>query len=115
MSFISDVFTPGGTGADTGGAQPNIIMLGVTVMAFVLIFYFLIMRPQQKRSKEQKKLMDSVAKGSEVLTSGGLTGRVTKISDAGYITIALNDTTNIVIKRNFVAAVLPKGTIKKAL
>lgn len=115
MSFISDVFTPGGTGADTGGSQPNMIMLGVTVVAFVLIFYFLIMRPQQKRSKEQKKLMDSVAKGSEVLTSGGLAGRVTKISDAGYITIALNDTTDIVIKRNFVAAVLPKGTIKKAL
>ncbi|MFP3374367.1 preprotein translocase subunit YajC, partial [Pseudomonas sp. SIMBA_068] len=48
----------------------------------------------------------------EVLTSGGLVGRVTKVSDTGYVAIALNDTNEVVIKRDFVAAVLPKGTIK---
>ncbi|EAZ8444576.1 preprotein translocase subunit YajC, partial [Salmonella enterica] len=82
------------------------------LVVFGLIFYFMILRPQQKRTKEHKKLMDSIAKGDEVLTNGGLVGRVTKVAEAGYIAIALNDTTEVVIKRDFVAAVLPKGTMK---
>jgi preprotein translocase subunit YajC len=82
------------------------------LVVFGLIFYFMILRPQQKRAKEHKKLMDSISKGDEVLTSGGLVGRVTKVSDTGYVAIALNDTNEVVIKRDFVAAVLPKGTIK---
>jgi preprotein translocase subunit YajC len=82
------------------------------LVVFGLIFYFMILRPQQKRTKEHKKLMDSIAKGDEVLTTGGLVGRVAKVADTGYISIALNDTTEVVIKRDFVAAVLPKGTMK---
>jgi preprotein translocase subunit YajC len=74
-------------------------------------FYFMILRPQQKRTKEHKNLMNSIAKGDEVLTNG-LVGRVTKVAESGYIAIALNDTTEVVIKRDFVAAVLPKGTMK---
>ncbi len=69
----------------------------------------MILRPQQKRTKEHKNLMNSIAKGDEVLTNGGLVGRVTKVAETGYIAIALNDTTEVVIKRDFVAAVLPKG------
>jgi len=84
----------------------------IMLVVFGLIFYFMILRPQQKRAKEHKKLMDSISKGDEVLTSGGLVGRVTKVSDTGYVAIALNDTNEVVIKRDFVAAVLPKGTIK---
>ena len=56
--------------------------------------------------------MDSISKGDEVLTTGGLVGRVTKVADTGYIAIALNDNNEVVIKRDFVAAVLPKGTMK---
>jgi len=84
----------------------------IMLVVFGLIFYFMILRPQQKRAKEHKKLMDSIAKGDEVLTSGGLVGRVTKVSDTGYVSIALNETNEVVIKRDFVAAVLPKGTMK---
>lgn len=82
------------------------------LVVFGLIFYFMILRPQQKRTKEHKKLMDSISKGDEVLTNGGLIGRVTKVSDTGYVVVALNDTTEVTIKRDFVAAVLPKGTMK---
>ena len=103
--FISDAVAA--TGAPAQGS-PMILMLVV----FGLIFYFMILRPQQKRTKEHKKLMDSIAKGDEVLTNGGLVGRVTKVAENGYIAIALNDTTEVVIKRDFVAAVLPKGTMK---
>ncbi|WP_159564941.1 preprotein translocase subunit YajC [Budvicia diplopodorum] len=105
--FISDAVASAGP-ASAQGPIPMIAMLAV----FGLIFYFMILRPQQKRAKEHKNLMASIGKGDEVLTTGGLLGRVTKVSDTGYIVIALNDTTEVTIKRDFVAAVLPKGTMK---
>lgn len=106
--FISDAIAAPAAGAAQGGPMPMILMLVV----FGLIFYFMILRPQQKRTKEHRTLMESIAKGDEVLTNGGLVGRVTKVAENGYIAIALNDTTEVVIKRDFVAAVLPKGTMK---
>ena len=67
---------------------------------FGLIFYFMIYRPQAKRNKEHKKLMSELAKGTEVLTEGA------------EIVIALNDTTEITINRNYIVSVLPKGSVK---
>lgn len=105
--FISDAVAAAGAPSQ-GSPYTMVVMLVV----FGLIFYFMILRPQQKRAKEHKKLMDSIAKGDEVLTTGGLVGRVTKVAETGYIAIALNDNNEVVIKRDFVAAVLPKGTMK---
>ncbi|ARJ40889.1 preprotein translocase subunit YajC [Pantoea alhagi] len=105
--FISDAVAAAGAPSQ-GSPYTMVVMLAV----FGLIFYFMILRPQQKRAKEHKKLMDSIGKGDEVLTTGGLVGRVTKVADNGYIAIALNDNNEVVIKRDFVAAVLPKGTMK---
>ncbi|AHE49863.1 preprotein translocase, YajC subunit [Aeromonas hydrophila 4AK4] len=86
-----------------------IIMLAV----FGLIFYFMIYRPQAKRAKTHRDLMSSLAKGDEVLTSGGLVGKIAKVStDSDYIVLALNDQTQVTIKRDFVSAVLPKGSIQ---
>ena len=80
---------------------------------FGLIFYFMIYRPQAKRNKEHKKLMSELTKGTEVLTAGGITGKITKVPETGdVIVIALNDKTEITINRNYIAAVLPKGTIE---
>ncbi|HED4410591.1 TPA: preprotein translocase subunit YajC [Pasteurella multocida] len=82
-------------------------------MIFGLIFYFMIYRPQAKRNKEHKKLMSELAKGTEVLIAGGLIGRITKVSpDSDSIIIALNETTEVTINRNYVVAVLPKGSLK---
>ncbi|ABG14647.1 preprotein translocase subunit YajC [Yersinia pestis] len=106
--FISDAVASAGAPAQGNSMTSMLIMLVV----FGLIFYFMILRPQQKRAKEHKKLMDSIGKGDEVLTSGGFIGRVTKVAETGYVVIALNDTTEVMIKRDFVAAVLPKGTMK---
>ena len=72
---------------------------------FGLIFYFMIYRPQAKRNKEHKKLMS-------VLTAGGLIGRITKVTEGAEIVIALNDTTEITINRNYIVSVLPKGSVK---
>jgi preprotein translocase subunit YajC len=86
-----------------------IIMLAV----FGLIFYFMIYRPQAKRAKTHRDLMSSLAKGDEVLTSGGLVGKIAKVSaDSEYLVLALNDQTQVTIKRDFVSAVLPKGSIQ---
>jgi len=105
--FISDAVAA--AGAPSQGSPYSLVIM---LVVFGLIFYFMILRPQQKRTKDHKKLMDSISKGDEVLTSGGLVGRVTKVAETGYISIALNDTNEVVIKRDFVAAVLPKGTMK---
>ena len=80
---------------------------------FGLIFYFMIYRPQAKRNKEHKKLMSELTKGTEVLTAGGIIGKITKVPEKGdVIVIALKDKTEITINRNYIAAVLPKGTIE---
>ncbi|UDG79838.1 preprotein translocase subunit YajC [Candidatus Steffania adelgidicola] len=84
----------------------------VMLIFFGLIFYFIILRPQQKRALLHKTLISSISKGDEVLTTGGLVGSVKKVTDSGYIFIALNETNVVLIKRDFVAAVLPRGTIK---
>ncbi|MGL4858219.1 MAG: preprotein translocase subunit YajC [Enterobacteriaceae bacterium] len=108
--FISDAMAEGAAPAAGQGGSPYSMILMLVV--FGLIFYFMILRPQQKRTKEHRKLMESITKGDEVLTNGGLIGRVTKVAETGYVVIALNDTTEVMIKRDFVAAVLPKGTMK---
>lgn len=96
-------------GAAPGGGFEMLIMLGM----FAVIFYFMIYRPQAKRVKEHKSLMSAMGKGDEVLTSGGLVGKITKIAeDNDYVSIELNDNNEVVIKKDFVTAVLPKGTLK---
>lgn len=83
------------------------------LVVFGLIFYFMIYRPQAKRQKQQRELLASLSKGDEVLTSGGLIGKINKVAaDNDNIVIALNDTTEVTIKRDFVVAVLPKGSLK---
>lgn len=108
MNFVvSDVVAD--TGAPSQGSPYSLVVI---LVVFGLIFYFMILRPQQKRAKAHKELMSSISKGNEVLTTGGLVGRVVKIADTDYISIALNDTNEVIIKRDFVAAILPKGTMK---
>lgn len=107
--FISNAYAQTAGGQPQGGGLEMLIMLGV----FGLIFYFLLYRPQAKRVKEHKSLVESLSKGDEVLTQGGLVGRITKVADdKDFVEIALNDTNNIVIQKSSVTAVLPKGTMK---
>ena len=106
--FISNAYAQS-AGAPQGGGMEMIIMLAV----FGLIFYFLLYRPQAKRVKEHKNLVSSLSKGDEVLTHGGLVGKITKVSEEkDFIEVALNDSNNIVVQKSSVTAVLPKGTMK---
>lgn len=105
--FISNAF------ADAGAGQANNpYFFPIMLVVFGLFFYFMILRPQQKRAKTHKDLMSSIAKGDEVLTNGGLIGRVARVNENGYVALSLNDTTEVVIKRDFITAILPKGTLK---
>ena len=108
MDIISQAYAEGAAPA-AGGGMEMIIMLAV----FGFIFYFMIFRPQSKRAKEHKNLMSSLSKGDEVLTSGGLVGKISKVSDENdFLVLALNDQTQITIKKDYVTAVLPKGTLQ---
>ena len=80
------------------------------ILMFVVLYLFMI-RPQMKRAKETKQMIDALQKGDEVITAGGVVGRITKISDA-YLSIEIAPNTEINVQRAAVQMLLPKGTIK---
>lgn len=78
---------------------------------FILIFYLLIWRPQSKRAKEHKALMTGLNKGDEIVTSGGVAGKITKVAD-DFIVVEIADNVEVKVQKVAVAAALPKGTLK---
>jgi preprotein translocase subunit YajC len=104
--FISEAWADNAAAAAPLGGNFWFIMV-----AMFAIFYFMLIRPQQKRAKEHKAILDALAKGDEVVTVGGLLGRVTHLGDS-IITIEIADKVEIKVQRPAVQAVLPKGTLK---
>lgn len=80
-------------------------------VAFFAIFYFLVIRPQSKRAKEHRAMVNALTVGSEVIFAGGLMGRIKKLDD-NYATVSLNNNTDIKVQRASVISVLPTGTIE---
>ncbi|QOL25441.1 preprotein translocase subunit YajC [Thalassotalea sp. LPB0316] len=94
-------------------AQGAGIDMLIMLLVFGLVFYFMIYRPQAKRVKEHKSLMSALGKGDEVLTQGGLVGKIAKVSDEkDFIVIAIAEGTEVTVQKAAVSAVLPKGTMK---
>ena len=83
----------------------------VFLVGFLVIFYLMIWRPQAKRAKEQKNLLGGLQKGDEVVTSGGIAGKIVKVSD-DFVVIEVSDTVELKIQKMAFAATLPKGTLK---
>jgi len=107
--FMSNAYAADAPAAAQGGGYEMLIMLAL----FGLVFYFLIYRPQAKRVNEHKSLMSALSKGDEVLTQGGLVGKISKVADdKDFVVIALNDQTQVTVQKSAVSAVLPKGTMK---
>ncbi|WP_298439840.1 preprotein translocase subunit YajC [uncultured Ferrimonas sp.] len=105
--FIANAYAAD-AGAPMGGFEP-LFMLAI----FGLVFYFMILRPQNKRVKEHKSLVETLSKGDEVLTTGGLVGKIAKVADdSDYVVLSLNDNNQVTLKKDFVTAVLPKGSIQ---
>jgi preprotein translocase subunit YajC len=90
--------------------DPGYIGLLPIVLMFVLL-YFLMIRPQMKRAKETKSMIEALQKGDEVITAGGVLGRITKLSDA-YITLEIAPNMEINVQKAAIQVLLPKGTIK---
>lgn len=106
--FVTNAYADTAAAAPQGGGMSLVMMFAI----FFLFAYFAIWRPQSKRAKEQQNLMSSLAKGDEVVTVGGLLGKITKVSDQ-YITLSISSNdVEIVLQKSSVATVLPKGTMK---
>jgi preprotein translocase subunit YajC len=98
--------------APSGPGGMDIMSLLPLIAMFVLL-YFLLLRPQMKRAKEQKQMIASLQKGDEVITSGGTLGRVTKVSD-NYISLEIANNVEVTVQKSAVQTLLPKGTLKSA-
>lgn len=96
--------------ASAGGSLASLLPL---IILFV-VFYFLLIRPQTKRAKEHQKMVESLAKGDEVVTSGGLLGKITQIGD-NFVVLELAENLEVKVQRYQITAVMPKGTLKNTL
>lgn len=84
----------------------------IMMVVFFVIFYFMLMRPQMKQAKEHKKLIENLSKGDEVVTGGGLLGKITQVGDS-FIVLEIASQTEVKVQKNAVTSLLPKGTIKE--
>lgn len=110
MNFlISDAFADGHTAAGGGSEAMSWIFL----IGMFAIMYFFLIRPQVKRQKEHKKLVESLKKGDEVGTMGGLMGKITEVGDT-FIKVEIADNVTVTVRRSAVEGVMPKGTLKEA-
>ena len=108
-SLIPDAMAQTAGAAPGGAGMTSLIMMAV----FVVIFYFLLIRPQQKKQKEHQAMLGKLAAGDEVVTTGGIVGRIVEISD-NFITLEIAEGVRIKVQRFHVTSLVPKGTLKGA-
>ena len=94
-------------GSQQGSPMGSIIMLVI----FGLIFYFMLIRPQSKRAKEHKSMVEALQKGDEVVTNGGIAGKISKVED-NFISLTIADNIDVTVQKHAVSQVLPKGSLK---
>jgi preprotein translocase subunit YajC len=96
-----------------GAAQPNIWVQMLPLILIFVVFYFLLIRPQTKKAKEHREMVSKLATGDEVVTSGGILGRITELSDS-FVTLEVANGVQIKVQRFQVSQLMPKGTLKSA-
>ena len=104
--FITDAMAEGAPAAQ-GDPVSSLIFFG----GMLVIFYFLLIRPQQKKAKEHRNMVSALAKGDEIVTSGGMLGKISAVGEE-YVTVELGDNLSVKLQKQAVMTVLPKGTIK---
>lgn len=107
--FISDALAQGEAVAPAAG-DPFMALLPLVL--FAVVFYFLLIRPQAKRQKEHRKMVESLAKGDEIITMGGMAGRIAEIGE-NFALVEIADGIKVKIRRTAVESVLPKGTLQE--
>jgi preprotein translocase subunit YajC len=108
--FISNAYA---AAAPAGGAAENPTFGLVFFLGLIVVFYFLLIRPQQKRAKEHRQMVEAIGKGDEIVTNGGMLGKITDIGEQ-YLTVEIADGVSIKLQRHAVSTVLPKGSLKAA-
>lgn len=104
--FINNAYAEAAAPAAGGG-----IMDFLPLIALVAVFYFMVLRPQSKRAKEHKAMMEALQRGDEVVTTGGEVGRVSKVYEQ-YVGVELAENLEVTVQKSAIQSVLPKGTIK---
>jgi preprotein translocase subunit YajC len=104
--FISSAYAQA-----AGGSPTDSILTFLPMVLIFIVFYFLLIRPQQKKQKELKQMLTALQKGDEVVTAGGVIGRITKLGDQ-YATVEVAPNVEMIVQRPAIAQVLPKGTMK---
>ncbi len=109
--FITDAIAEA-TAATAPAQAPDPLASLILPIGLVVLFYFFLIRPQSKRQKEHKQMVSELQKGEEVLTSGGILGKITRLDD-NFVTLEVSKDVTINIQRSAVQTVMPKGTIKE--
>ena len=108
--IISQAFAQTAPAASGGGTESSLLSLLPLVLMFVVL-YFIMIRPQMKRQKEHKAMVEALAKGDEVVTAGGVLGRVSKLGET-YLHVEVANGVELQVQRSSIVQVLPKGTLK---
>ena len=105
--LISNAFAQG---LSLGGIQSSVTQFLPIILMFAVL-YFIMIRPQMKRQKEHRSMLAAMARGDEVVTNGGILGKITKVGDA-YVGVELSDGVEVTLQKAAITTILPKGTIK---
>ncbi len=98
--------------SQASGGQGFIIQLLPLILIFV-VFYFLLIRPQQKRVKQHKEMVSSLKVGNQIITSGGMLAKIVRVDDENFITISISDGVNVKVKRDTITEVMPSIPVSK--
>jgi preprotein translocase subunit YajC len=107
LAFVGPAYAQG----TAAPGQSDTLLTFLPMVAIFVVFYFLLIRPQQKKQKEAREMLNTLNKGDEVVTAGGIVGRISKLSEQ-YATIEVAPNTEMVVQRHAISQLLPKGTIK---
>ena len=109
--FISSAFAQTAPAAAAGGDMQSSLMSMLPLVLMFVVLYFVMIRPQMKKQKEHRAMIDALAKGDEVVTGGGLLGKVTKLSES-TVSLEVANGVEIQVQRSAVVQILPKGSVK---
>ena len=108
--FLSDAWATNGAPAAAPAGDPLASL--ILPIGLIVLFYFFLIRPQSKRHKQHKEMVAALQKGEEVVTTGGLLGKITRVGE-NFITLEISKEVAIQVQKNSVQAIMPKGTIKE--
>ena len=107
MGLIAEAWAQGAAPAGQSSPVFSLVMM----LGIFAVFYLMLIRPQQKRAKEQRMMVDALKSGDEVVTNGGILGRITDVTD-NFVTLEIADGVQVRVQRHMVGALMPEGTVK---